>query len=856
MSFINESTNTPFVPTNLKTEGYVEPISINTNTPILAWDYTGPDVEKGYRLIVASSLANIDDNVGDMLDTGHVWQWDYHGTNPKSFAKYTGKELQPNTAYYWKVKTWSGGNVWIDGGDFESEFSNYSTFTTAKGLISAKEELKNIVFDAKNDHLFRATYDSLVSRIQSTGYSPTSLNGSYEGEFSRDSAYQLIALIENGDYSNAQKMIRWFIQEHINQNAPHFLHYITIGGDNGPGDEVDANYNFIIAYCTYLKETGDTSMENDFYSTVKNYASFYLNSTYYNNSFKLLLCPHLEQLRGGISSSAYDTGTNILAAEALNLLIPIAQKRSDSNFTNLCRTYRDNILEGIRDNLSWNVEGKNIYGEQRMIKDPNTGEPLDPWTNYIWGLELWNVCPVVCESGVTDSERINNTLDTYYKQGSFAFGKNRVLDVVVSPGSEDQTAGFGYIYGKNWASMGYMPSWEILHHLKYSNWNRINDIEDFLRNYCVTELIYENIDYAAYIEGHSWITDYFGYKNAYITDQGNGINAGSYAWAQSRLRKELTNLFRDDFKSYNEGSTPSNWNQISGIWQVYNDINISNVVRNNQSIEDSIITTHNSWSDYSIAASINAPIHNSSTGKIGVGGRYLDSSHYYALQFVGNKLGIYKDGLQELCSINKVFDTNSRYSLKIGFKGSKISGYLNNELILQTIDLNYSYGKAFLIANGDDARFGKVEVNDVLLDTVKKLDKYEAEYAVFNKNRMSIGNSNSGYSGRGYIGPLQNTNDEVTFYISAHTSGRYDTLLRYSNGNSDTRCLSLYLNGVFLRKVAFPTTNQWDRWSDFSDSFTFKEGINRIAIKKDHGDNGNVYLDYLEIKEGGGFVHK
>jgi hypothetical protein len=78
-------------------------------------------VQLAYQILVASSLENIQKNTGDCWDSGKT------ETDQSVNVIYSGKELQPNSVYFWKVKTWDNHGV-------ESLFSPVSQFKTAPVL--------------------------------------------------------------------------------------------------------------------------------------------------------------------------------------------------------------------------------------------------------------------------------------------------------------------------------------------------------------------------------------------------------------------------------------------------------------------------------------------------------------------------------------------------------------------------------------------------------------------------------------------------------------------------------------------------------------------------------------------------
>ncbi len=92
--------------------------------PFLGWIVNSDQnntLQTAYQILVASSLENIQKNVGDFWDSGKV------ESNQSANISYAGKELQPKSVYFWKVKTWDNHGV-------ESSFSSVLQFKTAEAL--------------------------------------------------------------------------------------------------------------------------------------------------------------------------------------------------------------------------------------------------------------------------------------------------------------------------------------------------------------------------------------------------------------------------------------------------------------------------------------------------------------------------------------------------------------------------------------------------------------------------------------------------------------------------------------------------------------------------------------------------
>ena len=89
----------------LKTEYKTNPLGIDNTAPRLSWKLTQAKQERGqkqtaYHILVASSLDNLEDNIGDVWDSGKV------DTNQSVNNTFQGKDLESAKPYFWKVKIW------------------------------------------------------------------------------------------------------------------------------------------------------------------------------------------------------------------------------------------------------------------------------------------------------------------------------------------------------------------------------------------------------------------------------------------------------------------------------------------------------------------------------------------------------------------------------------------------------------------------------------------------------------------------------------------------------------------------------------------------------------------------------
>ncbi len=675
-------------PTNLMTQNSLNPKGININTPVFNWAFNGSGDEKGFRVLVASSLKNLNNNMGDMWDTGHIWQWHRDEDDKLSQITYTGKTLVPDTTYYWKVKTWEGGHSHINGGNNESPYSEYATFHTSSSLIDAKENLKNLIFSDILNNLYYNTLYSLRNRVNKSGFSLTSLTGVYGlGMFIRDACSQIDACFELNDYETIEKLLRYMLENQIHYGKTQYAAHIVFNYWREPDmdEQIDGNYCLVAEFSRYLNETGDTKMENDFYWLIRNFTQYPLDMRY-NEEYKLLFNSRLEHSRKPVHVPAYDTVANIWAVRGLELIIPIAKRRGENVEAERWNTYSSYLLEGLTTSLGAEIDGKEIYGELRWYPDI---------TDLVYGMSWVNLTPIATGYGNVDWGKMDNTIDVYMRQASFMFGDYRMLMTHASPGRVNQTVPDE----PQFAVIGKGLAWEMLHATEKKDWNRLFHMNDYLKTYNTIPLYQES----------TWWEN----GGPRASDGGNQEQASWFIRTQTKLRNLLTELCSDDFRDETPGNPLANWIQEKGTWKVFAGPNACNVVRNDISNKDAILSTgQEMWSDYTVSANVKAAcneIANTTSGYIGIGGRYMNNNRFYALLFKDGKIGLYKsnNGWIELASIKADIILDKWYNMQLRFEGSTIAGYLDMERILTATDIELMAGKAILLSKDTDARFGK-----------------------------------------------------------------------------------------------------------------------------------------------------
>ncbi|EGD45159.1 putative PA14 domain protein [Nocardioidaceae bacterium Broad-1] len=128
----------------------------------------------------------------------------------------------------------------------------------------------------------------------------------------------------------------------------------------------------------------------------------------------------------------------------------------------------------------------------------------------------------------------------------------------------------------------------------------------------------------------------------------------------------------------------------------------------------------------------------------------------------------------------------------------------------------------------------------------------EAEEATL-RGSANVAVEHNGYSGSGFVDGFGNIGASVTFDAKIARAGTYPVRLRYANGPDPapgTKRVSVYLNGTEVEPWALESTGDWQTWGTATRPMRLKAGVNRITLRYEEGDEGNVNFDVLKV--GGG----
>lgn len=179
-------TESPDNPMGLKTENLVDPIGLDATNPRFSWLNTSSErgwQQSAYQIIVASTKEKIDNDEGDMWDSGKIESSSQKG------IKYAGTALINRTQYWWKVRIWDKAGV-------QSSYSSRATFET--GMFSAADWNKSEWISGGDNNILRDNFglddgSKTIAKarlyVTSLGYNEVYINGKKVGTDVLNPAY-------------------------------------------------------------------------------------------------------------------------------------------------------------------------------------------------------------------------------------------------------------------------------------------------------------------------------------------------------------------------------------------------------------------------------------------------------------------------------------------------------------------------------------------------------------------------------------------------------------------------------------------------------------------------------------------
>lgn len=89
--------------------------------------------------------------------------------------------------------------------------------------------------------------------------------------------------------------------------------------------------------------------------------------------------------------------------------------------------------------------------------------------------------------------------------------------------------------------------------------------------------------------------------------------------------------------------------------------------------------------------------------------------------------------------------------------------------------------------------------------------------------------------------------DRVIFTVNTPATASYAVSLAYANAADSEKTLSVYVNGLFVRKINLASTDTDASWENHLEQLPLRVGVNTISYQYDTGDTGGVDVDSISI---------
>ena len=98
--------------------------------------------------------------------------------------------------------------------------------------------------------------------------------------------------------------------------------------------------------------------------------------------------------------------------------------------------------------------------------------------------------------------------------------------------------------------------------------------------------------------------------------------------------------------------------------------------------------------------------------------------------------------------------------------------------------------------------------------------------------------SNAGFVGEGYVNFDNVMGSSGTWYINAATAGSKTIGIRYANGGTASRSMSISINGSIQKTFTGAQTGSWTTWLIEQVSLNLLKGVNQITFTATSADGG------------------
>jgi len=116
--------------------------------------------------------------------------------------------------------------------------------------------------------------------------------------------------------------------------------------------------------------------------------------------------------------------------------------------------------------------------------------------------------------------------------------------------------------------------------------------------------------------------------------------------------------------------------------------------------------------------------------------------------------------------------------------------------------------------------------------------------------------SNEGFLKNGYYNFTNSLSSYGTWEIFSQTEAKTTLAVRFTNGGTTSRSMSLNVNGASVGTVSFPSTSNWTTYSEATVDVKLVQGVNTLTFKSltsDGGPNFDMFtfgIDGVELYDG------
>jgi len=128
--------------------------------------------------------------------------------------------------------------------------------------------------------------------------------------------------------------------------------------------------------------------------------------------------------------------------------------------------------------------------------------------------------------------------------------------------------------------------------------------------------------------------------------------------------------------------------------------------------------------------------------------------------------------------------------------------------------------------------------------------RLEAEDAI-NTGGTKANNNHTGFTGRGFVDGIWQVGAASTFTVHrlASQTGSATLLIRYSNGDTSVKTMSLYVDGTKVEQLSLPPTGSWADWSTLTVPGVPLTGTrSTVTIGYGATDTGRANLDWIGVQ--------